>query len=96
MEWISTILETPPKRNSKSHIIKGIAKINDQLYLLDYVLFSNFEWWAALLLDSIDDYESAKINVGDTNLFYNSTTNSFCTHEELPENIQKLIIPTQD
>jgi len=91
MEWISILLETQPKKNGKSHVIKGIAKINEQLYLLDYVLFSNFEWWNATLLNS-DNYEAIKNSLPESTLYYNSQNDVFAEYSELPENIQKLVL----
>lgn len=92
MEWITILLESPKKRNSKSHVIKGIAKIENKLYLLDYVLFSSFEWWYATQLDSVEQYETIKNHSVQCETFYNSKNNTFYTYNELPENIQKLSI----
>lgn len=88
MEWVKILSETNNK-NKKNHVIKGIAQIDDDLYLLDYILFSNFEWWTAIYLESENELETAQTQT--PSLYYNSSLDRFYTGKELPLEIKKNI-----
>lgn len=95
MNWLNILLEssTPRnKKNKKARVIKGIANINENIYLLDYVLFSNFKWWTAIPLENVEQYSSLKEENIEPKIFYNSESQTFCDFEQLPENIKKNII----
>lgn len=91
MEWNTILLKTTIKKNSPSHVIKGICTINDKIYLLDYVLFSQFEWWMAFELESIESYNPNVSYEQEANLFYNSADQQFYTKENLPDHIRSLL-----
>lgn len=92
MEWNTILLKTTPKKKASSHIIKGICTINEKIYLLEYILFSNFEWWMAYELDGVENYDpQTSYLLQESTLFYNSTTNQFYTKDELPTTIKNLI-----
>ncbi len=86
MQWIKKILETNPK-NRKKHVIRGIALIGEKYYYLDYIVFTGFNWWAALEVENIDNYDVNKLKKQKCELFYESNENKFVSLQQLPENI---------
>ncbi len=86
MEWIKILSETNPKNKKSKHVIRGIARINEQLYMLDYILFSQFKWWTAHTVKDENDLEPQT-----SNICYNSHNNTFCTMDELPQEIKQNI-----
>lgn len=91
IKWVVSFLENQKDISSKKRVIKGIAVINGQYYLLDYILFTTFKWYEAKLL-TIKEFESAKSESDlkvTYNMYYNSEKNIFTDYEGLPLNIKK-------
>lgn len=93
IKWVVSYLENQ-KETKKKRVIKGIAVINGQYYLLDYIVFSGFQWYEAKML-SIKEFESVKSESDmkvKYDMYYNSKTNFFTDYEGLPLNIKQNLI----
>jgi hypothetical protein len=86
MQWIKKILETNPKNRNK-HVIRGIALIDSKYYYLDYIVFTEFNWWCAYEIENIDNYDINEIKKQKCDLFFDSLTNKFVSLQQLPEGI---------
>lgn len=93
IEWVNVFLETQPKgkKNKPKRVIKGVAKIDDNIYYLEYILFSGFEWWTANLIAEFTDTINKNTVFTEPSLYYNSIENKFYSFENLPTKIKLFI-----
>ena len=84
MNWITILLKSSRK---KKHIIKGIANIDDKHYLLDYVVFTNFQWYAAYAIEDLETFDKNNIKKSEVSLFYNVETRTFASIQDVPEEV---------
>lgn len=84
MNWITVLLKSPRKK----HVIKGLARIEDKHYYLDYVVFTSFQWYAAYELEDIETFDKNALPE-ETNTFFNVETKTFATLQDLPEDVFK-------
>ncbi len=92
MNWKTILLESPEKKVNgfvvkPRRVIRGVCEIDGALYYLDYILFSGFNWWAAIKTDAInvEDLKTSEIEK-----YFNSKTKTFVNYENLPDNIKSL------
>lgn len=84
MNWTTILLKSNRKRK---HIIKGIANIADKHYLLDYVVFTNFQWYAAYEIKDLETFDKNNLKKSEVNLFYNVETSTFAPIQDVPEDV---------
>lgn len=94
MNWKTILLESPEKKvNGKitkpQRVIRGLLEIENVLYYLDYVLFTQFNWWAVVKVQDEVDIETIKNTPPEK--YYNSKLNKLVNYEDLPEDIKPLI-----
>lgn len=94
MNWHTILLESSEKKNNgkvvkPQRVIRGLCEIDGSLYYLDYVLFTNFQWWGAIKTTENYDIEALKNSTFEQ--YFNSETQTFVSFEDLPNNIKKLL-----
>lgn len=91
MNWVQFLLKSPRRK----HVIKGIARIDDKHYYLDYIVFTSFQWYAAYEVADVETFDKNTLSE-ETDLFYNVETKTFSTLQGLPEDVFNNFKPIKD